>query len=160
MTVRADPTKPTPSGAADADVAELSSQLRMAIARLSRRFRQEAVLDGEELTASTHGALATIERLGPVALGELAAVEHVQPPSMTRIVGRLEDLGYVSRVTDPGDRRVTRADITPEGSAVLLRIRTRRDAFVVHQLGQLSPSERDLLRHTLPLLERLQGDAP
>ena len=52
-----------------------------------------------------------------------------------------------------------RADITTEGSSVLRRIRTRRDAFVVHQLGQLSPPERDLLRKALPLLERLQGDA-
>ena len=60
-----------------------------------------------------------IERIGPVTLGELAAVEQVQPPSMTRIVARLEEWGYVTRVVDPTDRRVARVDITDSGRRLL-----------------------------------------
>ena len=103
------------SDTAQPEVTELASQLRLAVARLSRRIRQQAASTGEELTASTQAALASIERLGPITLGELAAVEQVQPPSMTRIVARLEEWGYATRVVDPADRRVARAAITDAG---------------------------------------------
>jgi DNA-binding MarR family transcriptional regulator len=141
------------------DVTELASHLRLALARLTRRIRQEAAITGEELTASTQGALATIERLGPITLGELAAVEQVQPPSMTRIVARLEESGYVSRVVDPSDRRVARAVITEAGRELLARSRTRKDAYLARRIVELSDDERALLAHALPLLERLQDDA-
>lgn len=140
------------------EVAELASQLRLAVARLSRRIRQQAAVTGEELTASTQGALATIERLGPITLGELAAVEQVQPPSMTRIVGRLEEWGYATRVVDADDRRVARAAITDSGRELLARSRTRKDAFLARRVADLTDSERALLARALPLLERLQDD--
>jgi DNA-binding MarR family transcriptional regulator len=141
------------------EVAELASQLRLAVARLSRRIRQQAAVTGEELTASTQGALATIERLGPVTLGELAAVEQVQPPSMTRIVGRLEEWGYATRVVDPADRRVARALITDAGRELLARSRTRKDEYLARRIAELTDTERALLARALPLLERLQDDA-
>ena len=144
---------------AGTEVTELASHLRLAVARLTRRIRQEAAITGEELTASTQGALATIERLGPITLGELAAVEQVQPPSMTRIVARLEESGYVSRVVDPTDRRVARAVITDAGRELLARSRTRKDAYLARRIAELSDAERELLAHALPLLERLQDDA-
>ena len=115
---------------------------------------------GEELTASTQGALATIERLGPITLGELAAVEQVQPPSMTRIVARLEEWGYATRVVDPADRRVgaRRASPTPVAScsraAALARTRSSPGASP----SSPTPSARCSPR-ALPLLERLQDDA-
>ena len=142
------------------DVTELASQLRLAVARLSRRIRQQAASTGEELTASTQGALASIERLGPITLGELAAVEQVQPPSMTRIVARLEEDGYVTRVVDPTDRRVARAAITDAGRTLLARSRTRKDAYLARRVAEFTDAERALLARALPLLERLQDDAP
>jgi DNA-binding MarR family transcriptional regulator len=141
------------------EVAELASHLRLAVARLTRRIRQQAAVTGEELTASTQGALATIERLGPISLGELAAVEQVQPPSMTRIVGRLEEWGYATRVVDPADRRVARAVITDAGRELLARSRTRKDEYLARRISELTDDERALLARALPLLERLQDDA-
>jgi len=142
------------------EVAELASQLRLAVARLSRRIRQQAATTGEDLTASTQAALATIERLGPITLGELAAVEQVQPPSMTRIVARLEEWGYATRVVDPADRRVARAVITDSGRALLARSRTRKDEYLARRIAELTDAERELLARALPLIERLQDDAP
>jgi DNA-binding MarR family transcriptional regulator len=141
------------------EITELASHLRLAVARLSRRIRQQAAATGEELTASTQAALASIERLGPITLGELAAVERVQPPSMTRIVGRLEEWGYAKRVVDPADRRVARAEITDAGRELLARSRTRKDAFLAQRVAELTDAERALLARALPLLERLQEDA-
>jgi DNA-binding MarR family transcriptional regulator len=141
------------------EITELASHLRLAVARLSRRIRQQAATTGEELTASTQAALASIQRLGPITLGELAAVERVQPPSMTRIVGRLEEWGYAKRVVDPDDRRVARAEITDAGVELLARSRTRKDAFLAQRVAELTDAERALLARALPLLERLQEDA-
>jgi len=140
------------------EITELASHLRLAVARLSRRIRQQAAATGEELTASTQAALASIQRLGPITLGELAAVERVQPPSMTRIVGRLEEWGYAKRVVDPDDRRVARAEITDAGVELLARSRTRKDAFLAQRIAELTDAERTLLARALPLLERLQED--
>jgi DNA-binding MarR family transcriptional regulator len=139
---------------------ELAARLRLAVARLSRRIRQQAAATGEELTASAQAALASIERLGPITLGELAAVEQVQPPSMTRIVARLEEWGYVTRVVDPTDRRVARAAITDTGRDLLAHSRTRKDAFLARRVAALDDAERALLARALPLLERLQDDEP
>jgi DNA-binding MarR family transcriptional regulator len=145
---------------AQTDVAELASHLRLAVARLSRRIRQETVIAGEELTSSSQAALATIERLGPITLGELAAVEQVQPPSMTRIVARLEEYGYATRVVDPADRRVARAAITDAGRKLLATSRTRKDAFLAMRVARLRDADRALLARAIPLLERLQDDTP
>jgi DNA-binding MarR family transcriptional regulator len=138
--------------------AELAAQLRLAVARLSRRIRQQAAATGEELTASTQAALATIERLGPITLGELAAVEQVQPPSMTRIVARLDEWGYSIRIVDPNDRRVARVAVTDSGRELLARSRTRKDAFLAQRVARLSDDERARLDAALPILEHLMDD--
>jgi len=140
--------------------AGLASALRLAVARLARRVRQEGTSAGDDLTASRLAALTTIEALGPITLGELAAIEQVQPPSMTRIVARLEESGYVTRVVDPTDRRVARAVITDAGRELLARSRTRKDAYLARRVAELTDAERALLARALPLLERLQDDAP
>jgi DNA-binding MarR family transcriptional regulator len=70
----------------------LHSQLRMAILRLSRRLRQQAV---GQITASQISALAAVSKHGELSLGELAAIEQIAPPSMTRIAARLEAQGLL-----------------------------------------------------------------
>jgi DNA-binding MarR family transcriptional regulator len=140
------------------DHAGLASRLRLAVARLHRRVRHEGNVAGEELTASSLAALATIERAGPITLGELAAIEQVQPPSMTRILARLEEEGYATRTVDPADRRVARAAITPAGRAFLIRARTRKDAFLTQRVAALSPDDQAALERALPVLERLLDD--
>jgi len=121
-------TAPGPAGhdgdacppAAELDAtAGLAVRLRLAIARVHRRARQEAITTGDDLTATRLAALATIENHGPLTLGDLAAMEQVQPPSMTRIVARLEEQGFVAREVDPDDRRVSRVRLTPTGLDIL-----------------------------------------
>src|SRR5436190_4576648 len=117
-------TKPTPGAPTDD---ELTSRLRMVVTRLSRRLRQEA---NEGAPPSQLAALATVERHGPITLGDLAGHERVRPPTMTRIVAGLEETDLVRREIDPSDRRVARLSITPGGSRLLARSRTRKDAFL------------------------------
>jgi DNA-binding MarR family transcriptional regulator len=135
---------------------EMTSRLRMVVARLSRRLRQEA---NEGATPSQLAALATSERRGPITLGDLAGHERVRPPSMTRIVAGLEETGLVRRDIDPADRRVARVSITVPGSRLLARSRTRKDAFLASLLEALEPDELVVLGKAVPILERLTEDS-
>jgi DNA-binding MarR family transcriptional regulator len=131
---------------------EMTSRLRMVVARLSRRLRQEA---NEGATPSQLAALATIERHGPITLGDLAGHERVRPPTMTRIVAGLEEAKLVRRAVDPSDRRVSRVTITSDGTRLLARSRTRKDAFLASLLEQLDGDELAVVERAVPILERL-----
>jgi DNA-binding MarR family transcriptional regulator len=133
----------------------LGSQLRLAILRLSRRLRQQAV---GEITASQLSALSAVAKRGEVTLGELAAIEQIAPPSMTRIAARLEEQGLLERRTDASDRRVARVVASPAGEALLAETRTRRDAFLAARLRNLTAEERSILAKAVPLLERLASE--
>jgi DNA-binding MarR family transcriptional regulator len=132
--------------------AEMASRLRLAVTRLHRRLRQQTA---GGLTQSQASALASIAKLGSPTLGALAACESVRPPSMTRIVGALEELGYVSRVIDSTDRRVARVTISREGVRVLDHNRSVKNAFLAQQLRRMAPEERQSLGDLTVLLERL-----
>ena len=100
-------------------------------------------------------ALGSVNRLGSPTLGELAAIEQVQPPSMTRIVATLADAGMVTRVTDATDRRSARVRVTPAGKRSLERIRTLKNAFLTRRLGALGPGAHDGAADLVALLEQL-----
>ena len=108
---------------------ELASRLRLSVTRLARRLRQQAGAEAE-VTPSQLSALSTVDRLGPITLGELAAVERVQPPTMTRIVSGLEEAGLVARKVDDNDRRIARVQTTVAGQRFLERSRSRKNAFL------------------------------
>ena len=123
--------------------------------RLSRRMRQER--DDVGLSASHLAALATLERHGPMSLGELAAREKVAPPSMTRVVTRLSTGALVDRQSKPGDRRQVLVEISPDGRALLAADRRRRDEWLSARLAELSAEDLAALQRVVPVLERLAG---
>lgn len=131
------------------------SQLRLVVTRLARRLRQEA---GADITLSQLSALSSVERLGPLSLRELAEVERVTPPSMTRISTGLEDRGLVERHADAADRRVARLAITDSGRLLLEETRGRRTAYLAERLEAFSAEDRACLERALPILERLIGE--
>jgi len=131
------------------------SQLRLVVMRLARRLRQEA---GSDITLSQFSALATVDRLGPLSLKELADVERVTPPSMTRISTCLEERGLVVRTVDAADRRVARLATTESGRLLLEKTRHRRDAYLALRMQSFSAEDRQSLERALPILERLIGD--
>jgi DNA-binding MarR family transcriptional regulator len=137
----------------------LAARLRLTNGRLARRVRQEALSAGDDdLTASRLAALATIDSLGAITLGELAAVEQVKPPSMTRIVARLEETGLAVREVDAQDRRIIRVRITDSGRETLERSRTRKNVFLAQRVARLTPEARAQLAGALPVLEQLLDD--
>jgi len=144
-------TVPTPH-AADEDAARLQA----AVTRLTRRLRREA---GAPLTPSQLSVMATIERRGPLTLGALAECERVSPPTITRMVTKLESTGLVERRPDPEDRRVARVVATPEGRDLLAASRERKVAWLNEGLDQLTPDDRSAVLAALSALEAL-ADGP
>jgi DNA-binding MarR family transcriptional regulator len=135
--------------------AGLASTLRISVMRLARRLRSERT--DETLTLSQLATLGTLDRHGPMTLGELAAHERVQPPSMTRIVTGLEDRGLVVREPHVSDRRLVIVRLTAEALALLTIDRRRRDAWLARRLRELTPDEHKTLRRAVPILEKLAG---
>ena len=134
---------------------ETAARLRLAIVRTARRLRQEA---GGELTPSTAAALATIERRGPLTPSDLAGLERVKRPTITRVVARLEEGGLVERTGDPADGRGSLVSITREGSELLRRIRTRKNAYLARRLRKLGPDDLGALERAADVLERILED--
>ena len=116
------------------------SALRGAVLILSRRLRHQQA--GDELSPSESAVLARIGRSGPMTPGQLARSEHVQPPSMTRIIERLETRGYLLRQPDPGDRRQILVSRTAAGDEFAAQARAVRTAWLSRQLGKLDPEQQ------------------
>jgi DNA-binding MarR family transcriptional regulator len=142
------PTTPAP---ADTQ-ADLAAHLRLSVTRLARRLRQQADVDASPTQLA---ALATVEHRGPITLGDLAAAERVQPPTITAAVGRLEQQGLVVRRPDRADKRVVRVAVTAAGRRLLARNRSLKTAFLARRLDTLDPSERATLEDAAVLLDRL-----
>lgn len=129
-----------------------SHLLARAVARLNRRLRQERRSD---LTPTQLSVLGTIQQLGPSTPGQVAAHERVQPPSLTRTLTGLLDLGLVVREPHPDDGRQVLVSLSAAGLAVLDAERERRDAWLHEQLQELTPNERRTLKAAARLFERL-----
>src|SRR5215210_5429109 len=133
-------------------VTDVASRLRLVVARTARRLRQEA---GQDLSPSLTSALASIDRHGPLTPSALAALERVQRPTATRLLGRLGELGLVERAPDPVDRRSALISASPAGRALLRRLRTRKNQYLAQRLATLTPDEVATLDRAAAILERM-----
>jgi len=104
--------------------------------------------------------LGTIAREGPLTLGELAAIERVAPPTITKVLGKLEETGLVERVVDAGDRRVARVSLTATGRRWLDGEWTRRRDWLTEQLVGLDPDALDRLVAAVDVIEQLTAPEP
>ena len=150
----------SPQDAADpmaADSVVDVTRLKVALARLSRRLRRHELAG---LTPTQLAALATVERSGPMRLGDLAAAEGIAPSTLTRLVTALEESGHVRRCADPSDARVSTLVITPHGLEALERIRTESTLVLTASLRLLTPEQRRVLAAALPVLEQLAEADP
>ena len=133
---------------------ELVDRLFLSIAMVSRRLRRDAP------TGLSHGsitALATVSREGPLRLGDLAAIEGVRAPTMSRIVDGLVDERVVERIPDPADGRACLVRVTDVGDAMLRGARASRSEILAVRVAKLPPEQRDRLFGAIEALEALSA---
>ena len=137
--------------------AGLATDLRISVSRLARRLRAERIARGlaTELSDTQLGALSALERHAGMTPGELAELEKVQPPSMTRVIAALEARALVTRAPHPTDGRQVQLTVTPQGRDLVVQSRKLRQAWMAQRLRELSPEERAVLRAAAPILQRL-----
>ncbi|MEV4515381.1 MarR family transcriptional regulator [Dactylosporangium sp. NPDC049525] len=137
--------------------AQLAAALRDSITRLNRRLRQARPIG--DLTITQLSALTSLELNGALTPRELADAERVQPPTLTKIVAKLEDRGLVQRTPHPTDGRQVILAATESGRAVILEHRRARDEWLAKQLAALTPEERETLGKAAEILGRIGRSA-
>ena len=100
---------------------------------------------------------AVLARLrgGPKTVGELAATEGVRAQSMTQIINRMEEAGWVTRSEAPVRGRMVQ--ITEAGLAVAVAVRQERTARLAKRFEGLSADDLAALEGVLPALDRMFG---
>lgn len=127
--------------------------LRGAVLILARRLRHQQA--GDELSPSESAVMGRVGRAGPLTPGQLAKSEHVQPPSMTRIIERLEARGFLRRTPDPDDRRQVLVSRTVAGDEFVERSRAVRTAWLTQQVSKLEPADQKSIAAAVGALTRL-----
>jgi DNA-binding MarR family transcriptional regulator len=134
----------------------LAGELRVAVGRSARRIRAER---GEaDLSEAQFCVLAALTAVGPMTPGALADREHVKPPSMTRTVNSLVELGLVDKTGHPTDGRQVTVALTAAGEAEVRETRRRRDAWLTRRLATLTTDERAVLVRAAELLRRIAAE--
>lgn len=148
------------SAKTDIPLTERAAHLRTAIVRTARRLRQEGAAETPGLTPTSVAALATIERHGPMTPSEIAAIERVKRPTITRTLGCLEREGLIDRAPDPADRRSALVSVNAAGRERLRRLRGRKNAYLARRMRDLSDEEVETLERAAEILERMREGEP
>lgn len=141
------------TGTTDNVLTDAAAGLRMGIVRTARRLRQEAAAEASGLTPTSTAALATIERHGPLTPSELAELERVKRPTITRTLGCLEREGLVDRTPDPADGRSNLISVNADGRERLRRLRGRKNAYLARRMRDLPAEDVATLERAAEILE-------
>lgn len=141
-----------PATAPVTDLAGLASRLRLSVFRLSRTLRGQGKAG---VSPTLLAALSTIDRHGPMTVGDLASHEQVRKPTVTRILGSLVEQGLAERTPDPLDRRVAWVQLTPAGRKLMQHTRRRTDEYLATRLKRLDPDELATLERAAEILDRM-----
>ena len=129
----------------------VADKLNSAMIHLLRRAAREDQAAG--IGPAQLSALSVLVFGGDTTLGRLAAAEHVRPPTMTRVVGALEEAGLVRKEQSPDDRRSVRISATAAGRRLMQAARRRRIQALAARLEGLSADELETLAHAAALME-------
>ena len=143
---------PTPRRSRNEHVAD---RLHSAAIHLLRSLRK--VDEATGLTAPRLSALSVIVFGGPKTLGQLATLEQVRPPTMTRLVTALENSGYVTRRADSSDARLTMIHATRRGEAIMTLGRSKRVTNLAARLATLTSEDVNELERAAELIERVSA---
>src|SRR5580765_7379077 len=139
------------------DTTALANQLRPVLLKLNRELRREIHSLG--VTGGQVGLLVQIKMRPGIGMRELASVERMSVPGMSKFVARLEEAGLVQRAPVEGDQRRVGLSLTAAGHKVLRSVKSKRTAWLSARLRSLDPEELDAIDAAIePLTHLLAGD--
>ena len=139
------------------DTRTLASDLSLAVVRLTRHLRGRRTDSQVSLTQLS--ALASLSADGPMTPGALAAKERVQPPSMTRVIASLADLGMVVRTPHPTDGRQIIVSLSDSGQALVTDETSAREKWMNDRLAALDESQIAVLRESVEIISSMVSDS-
>lgn len=140
----------------ETDEQGLASRLRIAVVRLNRRLRAQHDADAVA-TLTQLSALASLHQYGPMSPGELAARERVRPPSMTRVIAALAEVGFVSRSPHPTDGRQTVVTLTEAGRSYVDAEVSARERWLDARIAELPEEDRTVLCRAAEIIDWMAG---
>jgi DNA-binding MarR family transcriptional regulator len=140
----------------DAD-GRLASDLSLAVIRLARqlRFRRPE----SPVSLSQLSALSTLAKAGAMTPGALAVRERVRPPSMTRVIASLAELGFVARIAHPDDGRQVLVEVSPSGADLIDAERRASQEWLMHRLARLDADQRKTLLMAADLMSAMVDES-
>ena len=150
-----------PEEVAEASIAidlPASSIVRRGVTALARRFRAARINHG--ISPSKLTVLSRLRRAGAVTAAQLAALERIQPQSLTRLIGDLESRGLVRRRPDLQDRRQILIEVTSDATELLRNDAQAQDVWLAHAMARvLTPTESEILKMAAVLMEKIANSA-
>jgi DNA-binding MarR family transcriptional regulator len=142
--------------AASLDTTAVANRLRPVLLKLNRELRREIHSLG--VTGGQVSLLVQIKYRPGIGMRELAALERMSVPGMSKFVARLERAGLVQRAAVQGDQRRVGLSLTPAGDKVLRSVKSKRTAWLSARLRQLDPGELEAVDAAIEPLVHLLGE--
>ncbi|MEN3311400.1 MAG: hypothetical protein V7645_729 [Actinomycetota bacterium] len=139
-----------------ADPTLLANRLRPVLLQLNRQLRREIHSLG--VTGGQVSLLVQIKYHPGIGIRELAALERISVPGMSKFISRLEEAGLVQRAPVAGDQRRVGLTLTAAGQKVLRSVKSRRTAWLAARLRDLDPHELDAIDAAIEPLAHLLGE--
>ena len=136
--------------------ANLAGQLRLSALRLLRRMRSEYGPEG--LSAVQFSALSSLYRNGSMSPRELAVLEQVQPPTVTRLIASLERADLVTRRVHATDRRQLVIELTPSGTKLIAAASLCSDHWFAAHIAALTEDERAVIAGAIPIINKIVSE--
>jgi DNA-binding MarR family transcriptional regulator len=136
-----------------ADTTAIANQLRPVLLKLNRELRREIHSLG--VTGGQVALLVQIKYHPGIGIRELARLERVSVPGMSKFVARLEEAGLVERAPVAGDQRRVGLSLTANGHKVLRSVKSKRTAWLSARLRQLEPEELEAIDAAIEPLAHL-----
>jgi DNA-binding MarR family transcriptional regulator len=131
------------AAASTIETTELANRLRPVLLKLNRELRREIHSLG--VTGTQVGLLVQIKYRPGIGVRELASLERMSVPGMSKFVGRLEEAGLAQRAPVEGDQRRVGISLTADGHKVLRSVKSKRTAWLSARLRQLEPEQLEAL---------------
>jgi DNA-binding MarR family transcriptional regulator len=121
------------------DPTTVANRLRPVLLTLNRELRREVHSLG--VTGGQVALLVQIKFHPGIGIRELARLERISVPGMSKFVSKLEEAGLVQRAPVEGDQRRVGLTLTDAGRKVLRSVKSKRTAWLSARLGQLQPAQ-------------------